>query len=250
MTRRPSLAEPTVPDSGAAPSTPSRPVGRRLKRIGVAVLLLATAASPWWGPPVLAHMAFFRVRRVRIEGARYTAPRDILRQLHVDTTVSVWTDLGPLEARVAKLPEVRAAVIRRKLPGTLVVTVTERVPVAVVPTPQGLRPYDASGLPLPIDPSRKPVDVPILARRDTTALRLLAELRERAPELYQRVSDVRRVGHEFDLTFATFLVRAMTDVTVRRLEDVEPVERDLAARRLQVSELDLRFRDQVIARLK
>ena len=223
---------------------------RRARRIGIGVLALGMLASPWWGRPLLARMTFFRVRRVRIEGARYTAPRDILRQLHVDTTVSVWTDLGPLEARVAELPEVREAVIRRKLPGTLVVTVAERVPVALVPTPQGLKPYDASGLPLPIDPSRKPVDAPILAHRDTTALRLLADLRQRAPELYQRLSDVRRVGDEFDFTFATFLVRAMTNVTVRRLEDVEPVERDLAARRLQASELDLRFRDQVIARLK
>ncbi|MDE3216949.1 MAG: FtsQ-type POTRA domain-containing protein, partial [Gemmatimonadota bacterium] len=231
-------------------AVPERRRLRKLKRAGVVALGLAALASPWWGRPVLARMAFFRVRRVQIEGARYTAPRDILRQLHVDTSVSVWADLGPLETRVEELPEVRAAAIRRKLPGTLVVTVTERVPVALVPTPQGLRPYDASGLPLPIDPSREPVDAPILARRDTTALRLLAELRQRAPELYQRVSDVRRVGDEFDLTFATFLVRAMTDVTVRRLEEVEPVARDLAQRRLQVSELDLRFRDQVIARLK
>ena len=243
-----------APDDGApagdAAGKSAPPRGRRWKRIGLAVVAVAALASPFWGRPLLAKMAFFRVRRVRIEGARYTLPRDILRQLHVDTTVSVWTSLGPLEARVAELPEVRAAVIRRKLPGTLVVTVTERVPVAVVPTPQGLRPYDASGLPLPIDPSRFPVDVPVLARRDTAALRLLGELRQRAPELYQKVSDVRRVGDEIDLSFATFLVRAMADVTVLRLEDVEPVERDLANRRLTIAELDLRFRDQVIARLK
>ncbi|OYV64224.1 MAG: hypothetical protein B7Z72_13535, partial [Gemmatimonadetes bacterium 21-71-4] len=80
-------------------------------------------------------------------------------------------------------------------------TIVERVPVAMVPTPQGLRPYDASGMPLPIDPSKAAVDVPILARRDTTVLRLLGELRRSAPELYQRVSDVRRAGDELDFSF-------------------------------------------------
>jgi cell division protein FtsQ len=238
------------PNADAPLEAPAPPRRRRWKRIGIAVLALAALASPWWGPPVMSHMAFFRVRRVQIEGARYTAPRDILRRLNVDTTVSVWTKLGPLEARVEQLPEVRGAVIRRKLPGTLVVTVTERVPVAMVPTPQGLRPYDASGLPLPVDPSRVPVDAPILARRDTLALRLLGELRQLAPELYQRVSDVRRAGDELEFSLASTLVRTMTDVTVGRLEDVEPVERDLANRRLQATELDLRYRDQVIARLK
>jgi len=44
-------------------------------------------------------------------------------------------------------------------------------------------------------------------------------------------------------------VRAMSDVTPARLRDVEPVEQDLAMRRMRVAELDLRFRDQVIARL-
>lgn len=240
--------EPTAPAS--SPPEKPRARGRRWKRIGVALLVVIALASPWWAPPAMSHMAFFRVRRVQIVGARYAAPRDILRQLNVDTMVSVWTKLAPLEARVAEMPEVRGVVIRRKLPGTLVVTVTERVPVAMVPTSQGLRPYDESGLPLPIDPSKVTVDAPILARRDTAALRLLGQLRQRAPELYQRVSDLRRVGSEFEFSFTAMLVRTMTDVTVGRLEEVEPVVRDLANRRLQVAELDLRYRDQVIARLK
>lgn len=226
---------------------------RRLPRgraLGISALVVLLVTSPFWGPAVMSHMAFFRVRRVQVEGARYTAPRDILRQLHVDTTMSVWTDLAPLEARVAQLPEVRSAVIRRKLPGTLVVTVAERVPVALVPTSQGLQPYDQAGLPLPVDPSRVRVDAPVLMRRDTAALRLLGELRQRAPELFQRLSDVRRMDDELDFGFDSLLVRAQPGVTVARLEDVIPVQRDLARRQMRVAELDLRYRDQVIARLK
>ncbi|MGH7668561.1 MAG: cell division protein FtsQ/DivIB [Gemmatimonadaceae bacterium] len=238
------------PFSAAGDEGPVSVRARRWKRIGLVACAVVAVTCPWWGPPVLSRLAFFRVRRIEVVGARYTPPRDILRALHVDTTVSVWTGTGPLEKRVEQLPEVRGAAIRRKLPGTLVVTVTERVPVALVPTSLGLQPYDEAGLPLPIDPSRARVDAPIVARRDTTVLRLLGTLRQQAPELYQRVSEVRRVGDELDLTLPRFLVRAMTDVTVRRLEDVEPVARDLASRRLTVAELDLRYRDQVIARLK
>ena len=119
-------------------------------RAGLLVaIVICLGSAPWWGPRLLSHLAFFRVRRVVVEGAHYTAPRDILAQLHVDTMVSVWTPLRPLEQRVAQLPEVRVVTIQRKLPGTLVVTVAERVPVALVPTPQGFRAYDEGGLPLP-----------------------------------------------------------------------------------------------------
>jgi cell division protein FtsQ len=45
-------------------------------------------------------------------------------------------------------------------------------------------------------------------------------------------------------------VRALADVTLNRFADLELVENDLARRRLRAIELDLRYRDQVIARLQ
>jgi cell division protein FtsQ len=45
-------------------------------------------------------------------------------------------------------------------------------------------------------------------------------------------------------------VRLSPDVTVGRLADLLPVEDELARRRVRVAEIDLRFRDQVIARLQ
>jgi cell division protein FtsQ len=41
----------------------------------------------------------------------------------------------------------------------------------------------------------------------------------------------------------------MRDVTLDRLADIAPVEDDLAKKHLRVAEIDLRYRDQVIARL-
>jgi hypothetical protein len=119
-----------------------------------------------------------------------------------------------------------------------------------------LRAYDATGKLLPLDPSRTPVDLPVIPHRDTTLLRLLGEVKSGAPELFARLNEVRRITRDeivLDLVspFATTMpVRAMTDVSVDRLAEISLVENDLLKRRAHVSELDLRFRDQVIARLQ
>jgi len=46
------------------------------------------------------------------------------------------------------------------------------------------------------------------------------------------------------------LVRVPIGLSVERLADIFPVESDLARRQLHVGELDLRYHDQVIARLQ
>lgn len=237
----------------AAPISPELPPVRyrRAKRVGWAVLFVALFSAPWWGPRLLSQLAFFRVRRVEVLGAQYLAPGDLLARLRVDTTVSVWDDFAPIAARVAEHPQLERIEIGRRLPGTLVVTITERLPVALVPSPSGFRAFDARGVPLPIDPARTPVDAPILASRDTAMLRLLGSLRARAPGLYGRVSEARRAAKD-ELLFhlAALPVRTMADVTVERFAEVEPVERDLARRQRRAAEIDLRFRDQVIARIQ
>jgi cell division protein FtsQ len=220
----------------------------RLALGGVAVLLLA--GSPFWAPLVLRRMSFFRLRRVEIVGTHYILPSEILARLHVDTMASVWAPPGPLERRVAAHPQVRSVTITRKLPGTLVVEITERMPVALFATPQGFRAYDERGVALPIDPARTPVDAPVVVERDALLFHLLARMRRDAPAMFDRVSEVRRVGRdELLLQLPSESVRAMADVTLNRLAEIEPVENDLARRQLHAAEIDLRYRDQVIARL-
>lgn len=210
------------------------------------VVLLA----PFWAPPLLRRLDFFHLRHVEIVGARYLEPADILARMRVDTTMSVWDPTDDIRLRIAGHPLVRDVAIERKLPGTLVVRLAEHAPVALVPGDSGLRAFDERGVALPIDPTSAEVDVPV-AFADSGTLRLLGAVRARAPGLYRRLSEVRRDGPgEMVFVFDSMPVRALTGVTLERLTDLELVERDLARRRLRVAELDLRYRDQVIARLQ
>jgi cell division protein FtsQ len=220
----------------------------RLALAGIALLL--AIGSPLWGPLLLRHLAFFRVRKLEIIGARYVSIGEVVDRLHVDTTRSIWDPTEPLAARLASHPQLRRVSVRRKLPGTLVVDIDENLPVALVPTNDGLRAYDARGTYLPIDLARTPIDAPVVQRRDAVLFQLLGVLRNEAPALYDRVSEIRTVGpEEVILEFSGTPVRAMRDVSAARLAEIGPVEEDLARRGLHAAEIDLRYRDQVIARL-
>jgi cell division protein FtsQ len=227
------------------------PCPTRWKLALAGVGIVAAVLAPLWSPRVLAELAYFRVRRVEIVGARFVQPSDILGRLHVDTLSSVWQPAAPLEDRIASHPGVRSVRVGRRLPGTLVVEITERWPVALVPTPSGLVPIDERGAALPIDLTRTTVDAPIVAYRDAGLFQLLGRLRVEAPELYARVSEAARAGSdEVLLRISSVPVRAMADVSVERLAEIGPVEQDLARRQLRAAEIDLRYRDQVIARLQ
>ena len=245
--KRPSKRKSADADDAAPSSGGLRPY--KLALAGIVLLLLA--GSPFWLPLVMRRMAFFRVRRVEILGAHYVAPGDILSRIHVDTASSVWDPTAPIVARVLRHPAVQTVDVRRRLPGTLVVEITERVPVALVAAPGGFKVYDARGVALPVDPASVSVDAPVLMARDTTVLRLLGAMQQRMPSMYARVTTVRRAGRdELILQLKSAPVRAMQDVTLERLAEVEPVEADLSRKQLRVAEIDLRYRDQVIARLQ
>jgi cell division protein FtsQ len=242
-------------DAKPDPSAKSDDTGASRRRWWKVPLIIALAAffillAPIWAPVLFRQMDFFRVRHVEVVGAHYIQPRDVLERLRVDTLNSVWDPTGPLETRVSSHPLVREVQIDRRLPGTLVVRLVEHVPVALVATSGGFKTYDERGVALPIDPAATDVDAPILDRPDTLLLRLLGAARRQAPALYLRLSEVRRERRdELVLILDSVPVRAPADVTLERLADLELVEQDLARRHRRAIELDVRYRDQVIARL-
>lgn len=251
--------EPTAEASAPAPRPRKRRTSgdrkgglpRWVKPAAWSVAAAMALLSPIWVPALLRPMDFFRVRSVEVVGARYVEARELVERLRVDSTASVWDDHAVWAARAAEHPMVRDVEIGRRLPGTIVVRVAEHVPVALVPSAAGFKAYDVRGVALPIDPAAADVDAPILARVDTAMLHLLSDASLHAPELYRRMSEIRpAAAGELVVMLDSLLVRAGADVTLQRLGDLAPVEQDLARRGVRPRELDLRFRDQVIARLQ
>lgn len=242
------MGDDASPPGGAVDRPPAgwrRWLVRALVASGTALLF----ASPWWGPRALAELDFFHVRRIELEGVRYAKGGELVRLLAVDTTQSVWQSLPAVSARLLAHPLVAGASIERRLPGTLLVRVVERQPVALVESRGMLRPTDVTGTVLPIDLTATPVDAPVVATADTTLLRVLDGLRAEAPTLYARIAQAQRPGRdELRFVLGSLVVRTRPDVTVERFRDILPVEADLARTQLRAVELDLRFRQQVIAR--
>jgi cell division septal protein FtsQ len=240
------------------------------KMLGGIVLVGVIMAAAWGVRSAARQMAFFRVRSVEVRGVRYLQPQEVLARLKVDTLMSLWNDLEPLRERVRHHPQVTDVTITRRLPGTLVVTVQENQPVALIQSSAGLVPYDSVGHVLPIDPARTNLDLPIVATSDPVLLKLVGAIRYTVPRVFSRIEEVRRTGRdEIVLTLSrsqaqrtravgdtiasyagTVRVRIPLGLSVERLADIFPVENDLARRQVHVGELDLRYRDQVIARLQ
>lgn len=235
------------------------------KILGALSLLGLMVAAAWGTRSAARNMAFFRVRSVEIRGVRYLQPNEILSRLKVDTLMSVWDDLELLRERVRHHPQITDVTITRRMPGTLVVTVQENQPVALIQTRSGLLPYDSVGRQLPIDPARVNLDLPIVATNDPALLKLVGAIRYAEPTVFSRLEEVRRTGRDEILLTLSRRARAPGDsaqslgmlrvrvpigLSVERLADIFPVENDLARRQAHVDELDLRYRDQVIARLQ
>jgi cell division protein FtsQ len=238
----------------------------RPRRLALAALALAAAASPLWAPPLLREVGWFAARRVEVSGTRLLAPHEVLAASGVRVGANVWTDPAAWEAALLRHPVVAEARVTRRLPHTLRIRVVEKTPAAFVQAGT-LRPATADGEVLPVDPARTAVDLPLLAARvkadgrriaDEGARAALAEAARLAaldPALMARVSELRPLARgdlRFTLGTADVLLRPGIGEPglVRLRAALDDVERRASSDTLKVGRtlIDARFEDQVVVR--
>ena len=134
-----------------------RAEGRRRLRVLVALVVVAAVVAGSFG---LLHSSVFKVRDVVIRGNAHTPRAQVLRAagLLQPARPTLMVDAGSASARraVQALPWVSRAVFARHWPWTIVITLRERVPAALVEARGTTEVVDSTGRALYVAGARAP----------------------------------------------------------------------------------------------
>jgi len=217
----------------------------------IAVAVLA-AGLLWIGVPrALERIPFFRVRQIDLVGVKYLAPDALIAALRLPASASVFGDTRLLADRLKGVSGVADAAVVRRLPGTLEVRVSEVEPAALVPATRGGRlvAVDAAGHPLPFDPERTGLDLPVVATADAGVVGVLAVVQAVDPALFQRITGARGSKRgDVLLEFDAHRVMLRPDAGPEVIRAVALVGQALATTGRPFTELDARFAGQVVVR--
>jgi cell division protein FtsQ len=132
-----------------------REAGRRRLRITLLVVFALVTVGLVY---LLVESPLLDVDHVRVNGVQHVDPEQVIDAAHVDLGAPLLrVDEGSVRARIEQLPWVEHADVDTELPGTLRITVRERVPVAYARRDDAhvavldARGYVITELPAPLD---------------------------------------------------------------------------------------------------
>ncbi|NOY06220.1 MAG: FtsQ-type POTRA domain-containing protein, partial [Chlorobi bacterium] len=239
----------------------------------VAPLLLLLVTLSALG--VVANRWRSSVKEIRIEvrGARLVDSSTVIRLVHLpDSTCLADVNLLDVQSAVLTNPFIRKAEVYRDPPSTLVIEVTERVPVANILGPRGnIRPVDEAGYVLPAS-SVASGDLPLITGLPSTVV-LRAGKRISVPAVRKALAIVSasgRIGESNDWMISEISIARQKNIvlfttisgtpvifgnavnTERKLRSLETFWETIALkndpRRLEY--IDLRFKNQIVVRWK
>ena len=234
--------------------------------LGAAIALCSAAwaaLEPGWVRARLSTLGLFRIETMQVSGNRILTSASVLATAGLRTGESlVGLDLVAARARLIAHPRVREASLRRRLPGTIVVEIVERVPCVIV---RADRDYlvDAEGAIVVAAAPGTRSDLPVLLGVEAVAGALTARGAADLAVGIELVAAIRQVGFpalsaidHIDLADPTDavivpvsgrpLVHAGRRDAAGRLRRWRLVAPDMAQRWPELEYVDLRAEGQVV----
>ncbi len=158
---------------------------------------------------LLGFSSVFDVTTVEVDGASAETLPAVRAAAQVASGSSLlWLDTADLDARVQTIPRVATVDVRRSVPHTVTVTVTEREPVAAMPLGTGVALVDGTGFAYRTMPAPPP-GVPRLvlgpglaaAPSDPTTVAAVRVLAALPADLRGRITELRAAS-PYDVSFS------------------------------------------------
>jgi cell division protein FtsQ len=242
--------------------------GRRLRRIvatSAKALLIAVVAlyGAYQGGSAVLHADLLRIDRILVHGNRRLSGGEVLAVLTGLRGENILlSDLATWRQRLLASPWVRDAALRRSLPSTVEVFLSEREPIAIGRIKADLYLVDErGGVIADYGPQYADLDLPIIdgfdglatgadAARAELAARLIGSLRAQ-PDIARRLSqvDVRNVRNaSVILTDDSAVIHVGDDKFLTRLQSYLELSSALRERVPAIEYVDLRFDDRIYVR--
>ncbi|MGE4061884.1 MAG: cell division protein FtsQ/DivIB [Rhodospirillaceae bacterium] len=196
----------------------------------------------------------FRLAALTVEGREMTAAEDLLGALDAEVGTPIAAiDVVKARAKVEALPWVKSAKIERRLPNTIHMVLTERVPYALWQRGGHYTLVDHEGE-LIADVPESDIRLPLIVGADAPAnAAVLFEALKTQPELARRVQAAVRVGAR---RWNIYLDAYEDGISVRLPEEnmneawtrLATLERDHKILERDLEFIDLRLADQLIVR--
>lgn len=201
----------------------------------------------------------FRIASIEVKGNKFLSEGEVQELLGPAKGMNLLVaDLDRLRANLAASPWVGGAVVRRKLPDTLLVDVTERFPIALADADQ-LYVMDASGELIDLlGPRTSGFDLPVIRGLGGVSVEVRRDRARRASVLLDDLGDLATEVSEISVDRAGDLMVVLRgDGSVLKLADPPYRRRVLSfmALRQKLRErcpdaeyFDLRFKDRIYAK--
>ena len=247
----------------AATTEPKQGHGRQIARVGAFVV--AIAALGFSIPEAYSGLQgsdLFKLQEISVVGSDLISPEDIVTRSGLSQGTNLFeANLQSATDSIVAHPLVRSALLLRRPPDSLVISVEERVPIALLSTPEGLVGFDIDAVSFEVP--TVPFDLPIVTGLEAvledstisefavrrTVSRFVTTAQSEEPAFWSRVSEVcLETDKEGDLVLADGMVLKIRyeNITAQiqnyrafmATGDVLP--EDLAY-------IDLRYENQVVA---
>jgi cell division protein FtsQ len=238
-----------------------------LKLAGLVLLAGAVAWSKNRTTALLQDVAGLKLEKVAVEGNKYLEEDEVVQAAALPLGESMFKlDLKAATQRVERLDWVKRVFIERRLPRTILISVRERTPVALLDN-GSLYGLDGEGRILSPSPALLQRDLPLVsgvsfpadavgttlqAQALEPALDFLAFLGKKDPALAQDVSEVNLSDPEgLQVTFIDGIQATFNPpVSETDLDRMALVLSDLNGKGKRAATLDFRYRDMVVVKTR